>query len=58
LRKIIQADGVTVIQVLSQDKVRKSLMWLESLMRTKVADIEIGVIQVEELGPDYMFLKD
>jgi hypothetical protein len=58
LRKIIQADGVTVIKVLSQDKVRKSLMWLESLMRTKVADIEIGVIQVEELGPYYMFLKD
>jgi hypothetical protein len=27
-------------------------------MRTKMADIEIEVIQVEELGPDYRLLKD
>jgi hypothetical protein len=33
-------------------------MWLKSLMRTKMADIEIEVIQVEELGPDYRLLKD
>jgi hypothetical protein len=37
---------------------KKNLMWLKSLMRTKMADIEIEVIQVEELGPDYRLLKN